>query len=111
MQSKHCDVFRALLLASPEIRFEVSSETNDPIDVVSKPMLETNSMVEEFMLLANISVAEHIFKNFPECAVLRRHPVPPASNFEPIIKAGKTQVTLFCGLKLCSPLSNVLDLY
>ena len=83
------------MLASPEIRFEVSSETNDPIDVVSKPMLETNSMVEEFMLLANISVADRIFQNFPECAVLRRHPVPPASNFEPIIKAGKTQVLLF----------------
>jgi hypothetical protein len=55
-------------------------------------MLDTNSMVEEFMLLANISVADHIFKHFPECAVLRRHPVPPASNFEPFLKAGKTQV-------------------
>lgn len=55
-------------------------------------MLDTNSMVEEFMLLANISVADHIFKHFPECAVLRRHPVPPLTNFEPILKAGKTQV-------------------
>ncbi|XP_057366442.1 exosome complex exonuclease RRP44-like [Daphnia carinata] len=81
----------ALQLSSPEIRFEVSTETNDPIDVISKPMLDTNSMVEEFMLLANISVADHIFKHFPECAVLRRHPVPPASNFEPFLKAGKTQ--------------------
>jgi len=80
----------ALALASPEIRFEMSNETNDPIDVISKPMLETNSLVEEFMLLANISVADHIFKNFPECAVLRRHPIPPASNFEPILKAGNT---------------------
>lgn len=70
----------------------MSTETNDPIDVISKPMLDTNSMVEEFMLLANISVAEHIFKHFPECAVLRRHPVPPESNFEPFLKAGKTQV-------------------
>lgn len=47
------------------------------------------------MLLANISVADHIFKHFPECAVLRRHPVPPATNFEPILKAGKTQVKIF----------------
>ena len=80
-------------MASPEIRFEISNETNDPIDVISKPMLDTNSLVEEFMLLANISVADHIFKNFPECAVLRRHPTPPASNFEPILKAGSTLVT------------------
>ena len=86
-------ICRALALASPEIRFEISNETNDPIDVISKPMLDTNSLVEEFMLLANISVADHIFKNFPECAVLRRHPTPPASNFEPIIKAGNTLVT------------------
>ena len=80
------------MLASPEIRFEVSSETNDPIDVVSKPMLETNSLIEEFMLLANISVAKHIFEHFSECALLRRHPVPPLSNFEPLLKAGLTQV-------------------
>ena len=73
----------------------MSNETNDPIDVISKPMLETNSLVEEFMLLANISVADHIFKNFPECAVLRRHPIPPASNFEPILKAGNTLVNSF----------------
>lgn len=44
------------------------------------------------MLLANISVAERILKEFPECALLRRHPEPPQSNFEPLIKAAKNQV-------------------
>lgn len=44
-------------------------------------------MVEEFMLLANISVAEKIFAEFPEHAILRRHPIPPPSNFEPLVKA------------------------
>jgi len=52
-------------------------------------------MVEEFMLLANISVAEKILAEFPECAMLRRHPEPPQSNFEPLIKAAKNQVLLF----------------
>lgn len=51
-------------------------------------------MVEEFMLLANISVAEKIVAEFPECAMLRRHPEPPQSNFEPLIKAAKHQVLL-----------------
>lgn len=55
-------------------------------------MLDTNSMVEEFMLLANISVAEKIVEEFPDCAMLRRHPQPPATNFEPLVKAGKLQV-------------------
>ncbi|XP_063981458.1 exosome complex exonuclease RRP44 [Diachasmimorpha longicaudata] len=81
----------ALILASPEIRFQVDNETHDPIDVEAKKMRETNSMVEEFMLLANISVAKKIVEEFPECAMLRRHPEPPQSNFEPLVKAGKHQ--------------------
>ena len=67
----------ALTLASNEIRFSLDSETNDPIDVVTKELKETNSMVEEFMLLANITVAKKIYEIFPTCACLRRHPAPP----------------------------------
>lgn len=82
-------VFSALVLASPEIRFQVDSETQDPIEVEVKKMRDTNSMVEEFMLLANISVAEKIESEFPEFAMLCRHPEPPQTNFEPLIKAAK----------------------
>lgn len=78
----------ALTLASPEVRFELDSETHDPIELESKEMKETNSLVEEFMLLANISVARKIKEEFPHCAVLRRHPAPPLSNYEVLIKAG-----------------------
>ena len=81
----------ALVLASPEIRFQVDSETHDPIDVKAKQLLETNSMVEEFMLLANVSVAEKIEQEFPECAMLRRHPCPPQANYEPLVKAAEHQ--------------------
>ena len=52
----------ALVLASSEVRFNVDSETADPIDVQAKVVRETNSMVEEFMLAANISAAERIYK-------------------------------------------------
>lgn len=78
----------ALTLASPEVRFEVDSETHDPIDLQTKELQETNSLVEEFMLLANISVAKHIYEEFPHCALLRRHPAPPLSNYDILIKAG-----------------------
>ena len=44
------------------------------------------------MLLANISVAQKIKQEFPEFAVLRRHPQPPPSNFEPLIKAASLKV-------------------
>jgi hypothetical protein len=62
----------ALNLASPEVKIHLdSAETSGPIDVEQKKLLETNSLVEEFMLLANISVAQRIFDQFPQTAVLR----------------------------------------
>lgn len=73
----------------------MDSETMEPIDVEVKKLFETNSMVEEFMLQANISVAEKILQDFPDCAMLRRHPQPPPSNFEPLIKAGKHLVSFY----------------
>ncbi|ORY87156.1 hypothetical protein BCR37DRAFT_343006 [Protomyces lactucae-debilis] len=72
----------ALNLASPEVKIQMESETSDPIDVQTKEALETNSLVEEFMLLANISVATRIYQAYPETAMLRRHGAPPATNFE-----------------------------
>ena len=76
----------ALSLASVEVRFDLESETHDPIDVELKELHETNAMVEEFMLLANITVAKHIYRTFPQCAMLRRHPTPPPSKFEDLHK-------------------------
>jgi exosome complex exonuclease DIS3/RRP44 len=62
----------ALNLASPEVKIHLdSAESSDPIDVEQKEMRETNSLVEEFMLLANISVAKKIQETFPQTAVLR----------------------------------------
>ncbi|GAM41585.1 3'-5' exoribonuclease subunit [Talaromyces pinophilus] len=73
----------ALNLASPEIRIETESELNDPLtDVKTKAHLATNSLVEEFMLLANITVASKIYSAFPQTALLRRHASPPPQNFE-----------------------------
>ena len=72
----------ALNLSSPEVRIETDSETSDAMtDVKTKALLATNSLVEEFMLLANITVARKIQTSFPSTALLRRHVAPPASNF------------------------------
>lgn len=72
----------ALNLASPEVKVYMDSETADPGEVEIKKLLATNSLVEEFMLLANISVAKKIYDAFPQIAMLRRHAAPPATNFE-----------------------------
>lgn len=77
----------ALTLASPEVRFNLENDSQDPVDVEMKELKETNALVEEFMLLANISVAEKIYSKFPDSALLRRHPTPPDSNFEELRRA------------------------
>jgi len=73
----------ALNLASPEVRIHMpSAESSAPVDVEQKALFETNSLVEEFMLLANTSVARRIYEAFPTTGVLRRHAAPPSDNFE-----------------------------
>jgi len=39
------------------------------------------------MLLANTTVAEHVLRAFPTCALLRRHTTPPPRQFEPLLRA------------------------
>lgn len=60
------------------MKFSFSDETHNPTDVSYYTLLETNSMVEEFMLLANIAVAEKIVTHFPSCSILRKHSQPKA---------------------------------
>ena len=48
-----------------------------PVDVRVEVQREANRLVEEFMLLANRSVAERVARAFPDGALLRCHP-PPA---------------------------------
>ncbi|XP_018576622.1 exosome complex exonuclease RRP44 [Anoplophora glabripennis] len=102
----------ALVLASPEVKILMDSETMEPLDVEVKKLFETNSMVEEFMLLANISVAQKILQEFPECAMLRRHPTPPSSNFDPLVKAGKHlgfDIKIDCGKNLAKSLDEAVN--
>ena len=48
---------------------------------------ETNMMVEEMMLMANITVGTHIHRSFPSCAILRRHEPPTPEMFAPLMQA------------------------
>ncbi|KAI4245447.1 MAG: hypothetical protein L6R40_002508 [Gallowayella cf. fulva] len=94
----------ALNLASPEVRVQTESETSDPVDVKTKELLDTNSLVEEFMLLANISVAGKIYEAFPQTAMLRRHAAPPRTNFEELAN----QLKVKRGMELRSESSKAL---
>lgn len=80
----------ALVLASPEVKFEISEARDEITDVAMYQIRETNRMVEEFMLLANVVVAEKMLRHFPQCSMLRRHPKPSEEMFEPLIRASKS---------------------
>ena len=77
----------ALVLSSPTVKF-VHSENGgqDVLDVEMYESLDTNSMVEEFMLLANITVANKIWSHFPAIAMLRRHPEPDPGRWETLMQ-------------------------
>ncbi|KAJ6378417.1 hypothetical protein OIU78_028623 [Salix suchowensis] len=76
----------ALTLASAEVKFQIDTETHDPLDIGMYQIREANQMVEEFMLAANVSVAEKILKEFPECSLLRRHPTPTKEMLGPLLR-------------------------
>ncbi|CAG8723943.1 8597_t:CDS:10, partial [Dentiscutata erythropus] len=65
----------ALSLGSIKLNFELD-EHNSPIECNVYDHKEANQLVEEFMLLANMSVAQKISSAFPEQALLRRHAPP-----------------------------------
>jgi len=99
----------ALNLASPEVRVQAESETSDPVDVKTKELLDTNSLVEEFMLLANISVAAKIHTAFPQTALLRRHASPPKTNFEELTNQLKVKRGLALRTESSKALADSLD--
>ncbi|XP_010274334.1 PREDICTED: DIS3-like exonuclease 2 isoform X2 [Nelumbo nucifera] len=65
----------ALHLESPKLVF-LFDECGIPYDSMLCERKGSNFLVEEFMLLANRTVAEVISRAFPSCALLRRHPEP-----------------------------------
>lgn len=99
----------ALSLSSPEVRVEMESETSDPIDVKTKKYLDTMSLVEEFMLLANVSVAAKIYEAFPQTAMLRRHGAPPKTNFEDLANQLKVKRGIELLVSSSKELADSLD--
>ncbi|CAL5975918.1 Mitotic_control protein dis3 [Hexamita inflata] len=71
----------SLTLESAEIDFKLDDNKN-PIGVQQHKMIPTMSMVEEFMLLANVYAAKLTYETFKSCAVLRKHPQPSQEIFD-----------------------------
>ncbi|KAL4566218.1 hypothetical protein LXL04_030330 [Taraxacum kok-saghyz] len=71
----------AVSLDSPKINF-LFDKNGVPYDCVLSGRSKSNSLVEEFMLLANTTAAEVITRAYPSTALLRKHPEPNLSKLK-----------------------------
>ena len=63
------------------------------LDVCLYALKESNALVEEWMLLANITVAKKTLRHFPSLSVLRRHCPPSREQFLPLEAAAAAVVS------------------
>ncbi|KAJ7354819.1 DIS3-like exonuclease 2 [Desmophyllum pertusum] len=80
----------ALRLDQVKIRFDLDKETGLPNGYHVHKQREANQLIEEFMLLANMAVAHHIYGAYPETALLRRHPKPHQKQLDDLIELCKS---------------------
>lgn len=69
----------AMSINRPKLYFDLNAETGEPVNYKRYETDTANFLIEEFMLLANQSVAKFIFEKYPKLAVLRNH-LPPQNN-------------------------------
>ncbi|GAB0098623.1 DIS3-like exonuclease 2 [Sergentomyia squamirostris] len=72
----------AVKLDQAKISFELDPKSGLPVKFSTEVIRESNELIEEYMLLANITVAREIYKKFPESAVLRCHNPPDVHQFQ-----------------------------
>ncbi|XP_075591208.1 uncharacterized protein LOC142598135 [Dermatophagoides farinae] len=65
----------ALELRSVQLEFEFDQDSYASIKTFhNHEIMDTNKLIEEFMLQANISVSQKLLECFPQCTLLRCHP-------------------------------------
>lgn len=70
----------ALELESVEVQFQLT-ETKSVEDLTPKDHMEIHDTIAECMIFANHWVAKKIAETFPQCALLRHHPLPRDDQF------------------------------
>ena len=80
----------ALRLDQVKLQFDLDKETGLPNGYHVHTQRDANKLIEEFMLLANMAIAHHIYAAYPETALLRRHPKPHEKQLEDVIEICKS---------------------
>jgi len=75
----------ALRLDQPKLCFSLNQETGLPDGYRLHQHRQSNRLIEEFMLLANMAVAHKIYTTYTDIAVLRRHPPPKADMLDKVV--------------------------
>ncbi|KAI9312269.1 hypothetical protein BX666DRAFT_2161812 [Dichotomocladium elegans] len=77
-------------LALQSIKLLVGLDDNgEPIRVSEYKSMLANDLIEEYMLLANISVARKISSSYPNQALLRRHPEPAPRKLDKFVEIAR----------------------
>nr|XP_013797273.1 PREDICTED: DIS3-like exonuclease 2 [Apteryx mantelli mantelli] len=76
----------ALRLDQLKLSFTLDQESGMPQGCYIYQYRDSNKLVEEFMLLANMAVAHQIYRSFPEQALLRRHPPPQSKLLNDLVE-------------------------
>ena len=69
----------AISIQQCKLKFSLNKEDGMPSGLGSYKSKESNKLIEEFMLKANVSVAEKLVEHYPDNAIIRRH-VGPKEN-------------------------------
>lgn len=82
----------ALTLNQPKLQYQMNADTKIPLSFSIYQQKDSHRLVEEFMLLANMRVAEKLFstERISDKVILRRHPPPNASAIQTTTKLLKT---------------------
>ncbi|XP_070561830.1 LOW QUALITY PROTEIN: DIS3-like exonuclease 2 [Ptychodera flava] len=75
----------ALRLDQPKLSFTIEGVSGLPNGCSVYEQRDSNRLVEEFMLLANMAVAHRIYRSSPERALLRRHPPPKSKMIDDVV--------------------------
>ncbi|XP_046746005.1 DIS3-like exonuclease 2 isoform X2 [Diprion similis] len=78
----------SLRIDQPKLHVIVDRETGLPVSFTLEEQKDSNRLIEEFMLLANMTVATHLYENLPDVSLLRCHQPPIMRNLS------KTQAML-----------------
>ncbi|XP_050076130.1 DIS3-like exonuclease 2 [Anopheles maculipalpis] len=75
-----------LKINQPKLTFRLDPATGRPIDYGVYKIRTSNEMIEDFMLLANMSVASAIHKAYPDISLLRSHSAPAANMMKNLVR-------------------------